>query len=221
MYILFFCLTSLLEDLLRLHHELYSELHPQCMKPKLHLNRHLPKAMERHRLSLSCLPPERKHKDAKQKATHLFKDFKRGLLTNEAMTMIHKMGKEALFHKTRLGNLSPTKDDMIVALAIGNHNVQLPIVVSISAQNGILHFHREDLLFWLDGTFECVGRAHLFIRDCMKNHFAIVLQFRQSGQFWDTQGAIPSCVALEEIKTALPYVMIDEHCAYVLKPACE
>ena len=53
------------------HHVMYLKLLPQCNKPKLHYNRHLPEHMSRHNVNISCLPAERTHKGPKTKGRAL------------------------------------------------------------------------------------------------------------------------------------------------------
>lgn len=65
-------LVAELQRQLRLHHDLFVVLYPACVKPKLHYLKHCVDCIGRFGRNLSCLGPERKHKDAKSVAAFTF-----------------------------------------------------------------------------------------------------------------------------------------------------
>lgn len=94
---------NVLETTIHEHHVLYLRLLPQCNKPKLHFNRHLTEHMRRHNVNISCLPAERKHKAAKQRAEHCFRQFHKTLLTQEVYATIQHLKDNSVFQKDVLG----------------------------------------------------------------------------------------------------------------------
>ena len=213
-----------LDKLLKEHHDMFLSLHGQCAKPKLHFNRHLPEAMRNHGLNVSCLPPERKHKDAKRRATYLFRGFTGTLLHHEVAQMVNALSRPRLFEKQRLQEpVRPWLDagaDLHLQLSAFCALMPGPLAWSRSAVCGVVTLHQRDLVLWQDehGATECVGRASIFLRDGGGAHYALVDEFPGAGDVWDIRRARPCVVRLGQVVGALPYVVLDDGQARVLKP---
>ena len=206
-----------LERLLQDHHELYMALQPQCAKPKLHLNRHLPKAMERHRVNVSCLPPERKHKDAKRKATFLFNGWNDALLAQEVAQMTQVMKAASTFENPRLIEpVRPIPPDESVCLLTAR--LSKPVFCSTQVVFRTLRAQQGDLILWRRAGSDHVGRAHMFVRGADGQHSAVVKECSGSGTDWDVQAATLSLVSLELIANLLPYISLGGSMVRVLQP---
>ena len=210
-----------LEQLLEEHHKEYMALQPQCAKPKLHLNRHLPAAMKRHRVNVSCLPPERKHKDAKRKASFLFNRWNDSLLSQETTHMTQVFRHGGIFEKTSL--IEPTTGihkcrDRIVRGLAEHLPLTRPVKCSTGVSFGNLRAHKGDLLLWRCDASEHVGRALVFARGADGQHGAVVEEFHGAGQEWDMRNATLSVVPLDLIANLLPYISLGGSMVRVLKP---
>jgi len=181
--------------------------------------------MQRHQCNVSCLPAERRHKFAKQRAESLFKDFGQSLLTLETFNMLARVRDEIdMCSKERMSSLSPVHaEDAVTWDAVVGSALQAPMLRAIEANCGLVAMRRGDMLLWTeaaDGERHCVGRCHCFVVDANSQRFAIVQQYAQvNGDLYSSAVSRPRALHLRSIVTPLTYVMVDEHSARVLKPA--
>ena len=208
-----------LDHALRDFHTLFLELHPQCMKPKMHLARHLPEMMARHKINISCLPAERKHKRAKQHAQHLFQCFHTSLLRREVHAMVASLGEARIYDEERLGQREAPLGDLAVVGVLRRANLLAPIASAPSAQAGLLEFHKDDLVCWVDGHAVCVGRAYCFVRDARLVHLAVIWRYKQAAGVWCSDGADLRVLPLKALLAPLAYARLSHNVFHVLQPA--
>ena len=78
--------VELLRELIREHHEMYVQLYPKgAVKPKFHQLLHLPNNIVFLNRLLSCFVTERKHREAKKAALHVFRNIDNTVIG----TMVH------------------------------------------------------------------------------------------------------------------------------------
>jgi len=140
-------LLNVLDTTIRDHDVLYLRLLPQCMKPKVHYNKHLVEHMRRHNVNISCLPAERKHKGPKQRAAHCFRRFYQTLLTQEVYLMTEGLKNIGIYKKIRLGTDETPYflHDLGWQVLVGR-GMCPRLVQAQSGQCGNIHLHSKDML---------------------------------------------------------------------------
>ena len=91
------------------HSNLFQELYPQAVRPKLHYLAHIPAILSRLQVNLSCYVTERKHRESKRAAAGIFRHFERSLIANRLNRMVQAMQDASCFKPCRLVN--PRKAD--------------------------------------------------------------------------------------------------------------
>jgi len=209
-----------LETTIHEHHVLYLRLMPQCNKPKLHFNRHLTQHMRRHNVNISCLPAERKHKWAKQRAEYCFRNFNKTMLTQEVYATIQNFKDTSVFEEKRLGTpRTPVAAGDMEWQMLAGSGLAPPLVKARSAQNGNVHLHTLDLLLWQDNQQYLVGSAACFIQDMFMNHVVMVWMYTRVGNAWSPVGARLVTVPLARVYAPLAYTKLEDNKVLALPPA--
>ncbi len=176
--------------------------------------------METHNCNASCLAPERKHKEAKQRATHLYNGFHKTMLAKEAHTMLIHMQNAALYQEELL--CEPTRplgtsDRLAWSVVLGS-SLAVPITCATVACATKGKLYKGGFARFLErgGLREHVGVMHLFIRDATGEHVAIIETFSSAGDdTWDTSHPVPALVPFKMVTKVAAY-MLDGHLARVL-----
>ena len=71
-----------INELILEHHARYSKLYPDSVKPKAHNLLHLPSNISHLGRLLACFVTERKHREVKAAAVHIFSNFEKTVLAN-------------------------------------------------------------------------------------------------------------------------------------------
>ena len=209
-----------LETTIHDHHVLYLKLHPQCNKPKIHLNRHLTEHMRRHDANISCLPAERKHKGPKQRAQYCFREFHKTLLAQEVYVMMQDLQRHGAYQKDRLGTPEApvAAGDFHLEVLLGS-GLFHPMVKASSAQCGNIHLHSKDLFLWKDSHQYIVGSAQCFVRDMMMNHVVVVWRYTKVGNAWSPLGAHLVAMPLGWVIAPVAYTILRDNLVLALPPA--
>ena len=213
-------LLNELDTTIKEHHVLYKQLLPQCMKPKVHYNRHLPEHMRRYQVNISCLPAERKHKMPKQRAAHCFRRFHKTLLTQEVYAMTQALKDDSAYQKDRLGTPeAPVAASDIGWQVLAGSGMCPPLVKATYAQCGNNHLHSKDMLLCKGGQQHLVGSADCFIRDVLRQHVVLVWKYTQVGNAWSSVGAHLVLVPLGEVISPMAYTSLEDNIVLALPPA--
>lgn len=96
------------------HHALFARLYPGVIKPKLHHLLHVPEDMRRLGKLLSCFPTERKHRDTKQAALHIFRNFEGTLMQDLALQQVKSIVEGASFEPAFLIDALTAGDERLL-----------------------------------------------------------------------------------------------------------
>ena len=100
---------SRLRQAVKSHHELFAELYPDHIRPKLHYLKHVVDCIGKTSTNLSCFGPERRHKDAKAIASFSYHSVCKSMLVRMVYDLFASMSDHSTFCQFVLG--PPTKLD--------------------------------------------------------------------------------------------------------------
>ena len=202
-----------LDQAMQIHHEEFMEVFPECAKPKLHTNRHTIDAMNRHKVNLSCMAAERKHKGAKQRGQHLFRGFDETLLKKELAMMTECITDTRAFMKIKLAipeQMLALQSRVGLLLTQGGLDPS-EFASSSSVVVGLKYFFKGDVLLWRDGGVDCVGYAVCFLKRDVQGALefhAAVEKFRRlaADDVWSVMGSTIVVIDVERVIAPLPFI---------------
>ena len=80
-----------MEQKLKEQRDLFAELYPECLKPKLHYGDHIPRSRRKRKQILSCFAPERRHKFSMTVARTAYNEATKIMIVKDLATFFTKV----------------------------------------------------------------------------------------------------------------------------------
>ena len=206
--------VDVLERALVNHFKLLAPLYPQYVEHKFkpHWMLHLPAAVRRFGLLLSCFPGERKGKYTKGVAGFCYNSFSRTVLTYALRRTISKWAEPENFMPNQLlGVKRPIPFDLQVLMPVGVGRI-LESNVAVSVRTKVGTYGRGDIVQWQPkvGPLQ-LGRTKSFIEvkfaGCEPMFAGLVYVYdHKDGQQWVVNNDNLALVSVELFSDSCPWV---------------